>query len=124
MREERIEQFAIVEADTAEELTERLNAKLKELRYMRDVKTRFDGKIAYISYIESTNVPEDMDDEFRMNGCKCYCKDCPFLEVGTDARRKWFPCQYANGGETKSDSPACEVFYREAVKKMREAAGR
>lgn len=78
--------------------------------------------VAQYTYTECENVPEDLGDWFSTNGSGCTCKDCPFLEIGKDARRKYFPCAYAEYGETHMDAPACEVFYKEAVKRMREAS--
>lgn len=49
MRRESFQQFAIVAADSAQQLTEQLNAKLFELRNRRPQVT-FDGLIARISY--------------------------------------------------------------------------
>lgn len=67
---------------------------------------------------------ETTGDEFTENGMRCTCADCPFLQVDGDQRKKWHACEYAAFGQARLDSPACEVFYREAVKLMREKAGR
>jgi hypothetical protein len=75
-------------------------------------------------YEEREKIAVTKEDEFMQENVRCTCSDCPFLEVGTDARRKWFPCKYSSCGESRLDSSACEVFYREAVHMMREAAGR
>lgn len=83
-----------------------------------------DKRCATFKYTETSRIPETLGDEFMQKNVRCTCSDCPFLQIGTDARRRWFPCQFADLGETRSDSPACEVFYREAVKKMRQEAGR
>lgn len=79
---------------------------------------------ARFSYQEVDSIPETIEDEFMQNNVRCTCSDCPFLMVGTDARRKTFPCKYAPYGESRIDSPACAVFYREAVRLMREKAER
>lgn len=54
MRRESFQQFAIVAADSAQQLTEQLNAKLFELRNRRPQVT-FDGLIARISYSGEVN---------------------------------------------------------------------
>lgn len=70
-------------------------------------------------YTETENVSESLEDDFSDHHIKCTCADCPFLQIGNDRRRKWFPCQYSSYGEACIDSPACEVFYQEAVRRMR-----
>ena len=71
-------------------------------------------------YTVPEKVAEDLADDFDLHHESPKCADCPFLEIGDDRRRKWFPCPYANYGQAYIDSPACEVFYREAVRRMRE----
>ena len=65
-------------------------------------------------------IPESLEDDFNQHHESPKCADCPFLEISDDRRRKWFPCPYANYGQACIDSPACEVFYKEAVRRMRE----
>lgn len=77
-------------------------------------------RCAEFKYTETKKIREDLADDFMQHDVECKCKDCPFLEIGTDARRRWFPCQYATYGETRMDSPACDMFYKEAKKRMRE----
>lgn len=71
-------------------------------------------------YTVPEKVAEDLADDFDLHHESPKCADCPFLEISDDRRRKWFPCPYANYGQACIDSPACEVFYREAVRRMRE----
>ena len=71
-------------------------------------------------YTVPEKVAEDLADDFDLHHESPKCADCPFLEIGDDRRRKWFPCPYANYGQACISSPACEVFYREAVRRMRE----
>ena len=79
-----------------------------------------DKRCATFKYTETLKFNETMGDDFMQHNVGCTCSDCPFAEIGTDARRKWVPCQYSDLGETRIDSPACETFYREAVRMMRE----
>lgn len=65
-------------------------------------------------------IAEDLEDDFNLHHESPKCADCPFLEIGDDRRRKWFPCPYSTYGQACIDSPACEVFYQEAVRRMRE----
>lgn len=82
----------------------------------------FDQFTSRFYYSEDDEVSESLEDDFSLNGERCTCNDCPFLQMEDDARRKWFKCEYATYGETSRDSRACSVFYREAVKLMREKA--
>lgn len=75
-------------------------------------------------YKERDKIREDVTDDFMQHNARCTCSDCPFLQIGTDARRKWYPCEYSSCGETRVDADACDHFYAEAIALMRRAAGR
>ena len=80
MRRESFQQFAIVAADSAQQLTEQLNAKLFELRNRRPQVT-FDGLIARISYSEDVNILEELSDEYEEVGIKLTCQACPMFHL-------------------------------------------
>lgn len=118
MRSESYQQFAIVTGDTAQSLTEQLNAKLKELKYKHPTVT-FEGMIARISYIEDAKICEDLSDEYEAVGVKLCCKDCPLFEPllksdGTiDKRAKWGKCDYSpfGYGQTSKTTSACPRLF-------------
>lgn len=83
-----------------------------------------DALTARFYYKEVETASENLEDDFMQHHEGCTCSDCPFLQIGTDARRKWFPCEYSPCGETRIDASACEHFYKEAVAMMRRKAGR
>ena len=56
------QQYAIVAADTAHNLTEMLNAKLYDLRDKNPTVT-FEGLIARIQYAENESVTENLQEE-------------------------------------------------------------
>lgn len=88
-------------------------------------KFQMDSKMyATFEYEEREQLPETVGDDFMQHNARCTCYDCPNLEITGDARRKWFPCMYAEYGETRIDAPACEVFYKQAIALMRERAKR
>ena len=126
MKEKMLKRVKVVMAANAADFERKYNEAADELAdYDPEVKLKEgDGFCAYFMYTLNIRTPESLEDEFSIHSNECKCCDCPFLEVGTDARRKWFPCPYAETGETRIDSKACEVFYREAVKLMRKEAGR
>ena len=96
MRNESYQQFAIVAADSAQQLTDQLNQKLYELRDKRPQVT-FEGLIARISYSESVSIPEDLVDQYELAGVRLRCGACPFFEP----RRK----------RTSRESGACNRLF-------------
>lgn len=118
MRCESYQQFAIVAADSAQSLTDQLNAKLYELRGKSPVVT-FEGLIARISYTERAETPEDICDEYRTVGVWLTCEDCPEFRPmlkadGTeDKRAKWGGCPYSpfGYGQTKRTAKACPRLF-------------
>ena len=126
MKEKTKQQIKVVTATNGADFERKFNAAADELaEYEPEIKVMEGGGFcAYFMYNMNIRTPETAEDDFNMHKCVCTCSDCPFLEIGTDARRKWFPCQYSSTGETRLDSHACDVFYKTAIKKMREEAGR
>lgn len=114
MRRMSYQQFAIVQGDSAQQLTERLNQKLYELREESPTVT-FEGLIARISYY----VTEEVEKKNSLDTAqfKFKCKDCPFFEPvlkrdGTADRRMTIGrCPFAPEGHTLTYSNACERLY-------------
>lgn len=127
MREIEKRRSKTIAAKTPEEFDKLYNSTADELgQYEPEVdEFQMDGKLyARFIYVERTKIRENLEDDFMQENVRCHCSDCPFIEIGTDARRRWFPCPYSSTGETRVDSPACAIFYQEAVKRMREACNR
>lgn len=118
MRIESFQQFAIVKADSAELLTDRLNTKLYELRDKRPTVT-FEGMIARISYTEDTRVKEDLCDEYEEIGVRLKCGQCPLFrpqlnrDGSVDRRAKWGGCDFSplGYGQTNRESSACNRLF-------------
>lgn len=117
MKYESYQQFAIVTADSADILTEKLNAKLIELKDKHPNVT-FEGLIARISYEESITKPESIADEYEAAGVNFICEDCPMFSPITkadgseDRRIKWGDCPIASYGRTNRTSRACDRLYQ------------
>ena len=117
MRESCYQQYAIIQADSATLLTDRLNDKLRELKDKEPIVT-FDGFTARICYTERFDVPEDLSDAWSLKGVRLTCSQCPFFEPiekqdGTpDQRRKWGKCPCADGLRAYSDGPACDSLFK------------
>ena len=111
-------QYRIVQSDTAKELTDELNAILKELKdYGPEV--TFEGLTARVAYtLREDAIPESLADEYRVKGVNLYCEDCPYFERikkrdGTpDLRKKIGLCPFASGGTTFKDCSACETLFK------------
>lgn len=114
MRRMSYQQFAIVQGDSAQQLTERLNQKLYELREENPTVT-FEGLIARISYYVTEEV--EKKSSLETTQFKFKCKDCPMFEPvrkkdGTADRRTTFGfCRFAEEGQTFTTSRACERLY-------------
>ena len=111
------QQFAIVAADSAQSLTEQLNAELVRLRDKKPTVT-FEGMIARIQYTETETVPESLAEEYEMQGVQLTCEDCPYFcpaikADGTrDLRAKWGGCHLAEYGRASKDARACEMLFQ------------
>ena len=126
MKEKTVQKIKVVSATNGSDFERKFNAASEELAdYEPEVKLKDgDSFCAYFMYSLYIRQPETTEDQFSMQGYAAHCCDCPFLEIGTDARRKTFPCKFAKYGETRIDAPACARFYEEAIKMMREACER
>lgn len=122
MREKEVELVKTIHANSLEEFDKLYNSTVEELGVSITKVDDIDSLTSRFHYTVTKRQAEDFADVFMQQNVSCHCSDCPFLQVTGDARRRWFPCRYSTYGETKMDSPACEVFYREAIKRMREEA--
>lgn len=117
MKAQSIQQFAIVQSDSAPAFEGELNARIRELSD-RNPKVKFDGLTTYISYNETVRLPESLADMYELNGACFHCEDCPefqaiLKEDGTeDKRLKYGECQYAEMGRTRKDRVACDMLYK------------
>ncbi len=111
------QQFAIVAADSAQTLTDRLNEKLFELRDKNPTVT-FEGMIARIRYEERETAPVSLGEEYELQGVRLSCQDCPFFSPilkadGTvDGRIKYGDCPFTEFGRTPRDARACETLFQ------------
>lgn len=124
MKVKEIRQVKTIQAATLSGFDDLYNETAKELgTALIDVKD-FDALTARFYYTTIAKEQETTGDDFELHGASACCGDCPYLEAKADARRKTFPCAYSTYGETRVDCPACDVFYKDAIAKMREACKR
>ena len=116
MKQLSYQQFAIVQGDTAQSLTEQLNAKMKEL-HGKHPTVSFEGLIARISYTEDATEAECLADEYEQKGVQLTCQECPCFTPklkadGTiDRRSKEGDCPYSRYKHTFQDAPACNKLF-------------
>ena len=117
MRHESYTQYAIVQGDSAETLTNKLNEKMIELN-SKHPQVSFEGLVARISYTETVAIPESLSDQWEMDGCSFGCSDCPCFEPilnkdGSENRVvKYGNCKYSQYGRTYKTTQACDVLFK------------
>ena len=94
MKAQSIQQFAIVQSDSAPAFEGELNARIRELSD-RNPKVKFDGLTAYISY----RVTSEFQAALKADGTE-------------DTRLKYGECQFAEMRRTRRDAPACDLLYK------------
>lgn len=110
------QQYAIVAADSAQQLTDQLNAELIRLRDKKP-KVTFEGLIARIQYEEDELIPETLAEEYEAQGVHLTCEDCPYFcpmikADGTrDLRAKWGGCHLKEDGMAKRTSRVCDKLF-------------
>ena len=111
-----IQQFAIVQSNSASAFEEELNARIREVSDKNPV-VKFDGLTAYISYTETVRIAETVSDEYELQGVTFRCEGCPMFapilkEDGTEDKRvRYGECELAKYGRTMKDSVACEQLF-------------
>ncbi len=110
-------QYAIIKDDSAEILTDKLNAELYRLRD-KQPKTTFDGMVAHIAYYETETKPETLGDEYEIQGVRLTCEDCPLFtpitkaDGSVDKRIKYGDCPESDFGRAYKSARACEKLFR------------
>lgn len=120
MKEERYQQFVTVKAEAPELFTEDLNRATYELRSKNPVVhfSKTDPLCAYVSYTERFEAPENIEEEYELQGVRFTCEMCPMFSPimkrdGTpDARLKYGDCPESEFGRTYKDSQACAKLYQ------------
>lgn len=71
---------------------------------------------AIIEYMEEVKIPEDVRDEFALNGVEYVCGVCPFFSLPDDKRVKKYLCT-ASGKHRlcNADSRACVWLYSQIL---------
>lgn len=117
MVNESYQQFAIVKADTAQLFTDALNSKMYELRQKHPTAEIKSDSFAVISYTETSSRPEDVSEEYELEGLRITCKDCPLFEPiykadgSEDQRIKYGNCPLCEFGRTSRTAKPCNELF-------------
>lgn len=113
-----IQQFAIVQGNSAQSFVDTLNAEIKRLSAFKPEMTfsESDPYFCRISYTETIII----DDEFadKQTGIEFRCEECPMFSPmlksdGTEDRRiKYGNCPNAEFGRTYKRTKACDKLYQ------------
>lgn len=108
----------VVKSANADEYERLFNKMAAELAEHNPVIKDIDNKDLFVSYFtyeetEVKEVPETVEDEFKLQGIEYCCEACPHLEIGHNKARKKWPCMFSKYGQSRKDSKACELFYKE-----------
>lgn len=110
-----IKQYRIIDGRDGPELTEKLNAALRELD-SKNPHVTFEGMIARIEYTETDEVP-GLDSSGKRKGLELHCEDCPHFQPmrrqdgEIDRRAKQGYCPFSKFmGFTSRDTRVCDTF--------------
>lgn len=114
---EKYKQFRIIEGRSADDLTERLNAALRDLRD-KTPRVEFDGLLARVEYEETEeHIGIEGGDGRKKKSLALVCGDCPMFEPlrrmdgEIDRRAKRGACPLSPVmGMTNRDSLVCDRF--------------
>ena len=102
----------VVAANNPEEFESKLNTVLADIAGCKHelVFNLNAGFCAYITYTETAEIPETVEDEYDLAGIHFYCGDCPNYVRSFDGRVKYTDCK--NGRKCKAGDGACEWLYQ------------
>lgn len=104
-----------ITALTAEDFETRMNDALEEIASLHSsYSIHFNmsmGHVAYIEYHFTTDIPENLEDEYRLRGERYFCRNCPYFTPSFDGRTQHGKCDYGVSRRPAPDHGACETFY-------------
>ena len=66
--------------------------------------------LAYVTFTETIEIPESVQDAYEMRGEYHFCGECPYWEKPTDRRIKYDYCDL--GEKVGEKTAACDLFYK------------
>ena len=110
MRERKKKRVRVIDGADAQHFERALNDALDD---MPDPDITFDRNrpfLAYVTYVEIIEIPENIQEAYEMRGEYHKCGECPYFHESTDRRVKYVDCDL--GQRTHAKSNACRLFYK------------
>lgn len=112
MRIEKRKGVEAIQAPTAEEFNERINAVLKREKNANVTFITSGGMLgAYVEYETEIEIPESLAEKYELNGDTRKCHECPYFIRTKDKRYKWHFCVQKQKKVTECQG-ACETYYQ------------
>lgn len=104
-----------IHASTADEFDFLFNEACDEIDGEVEMKWDTTPMCVHLLYKEQVQIPDTLEDEFKLRDEHYYCKDCPFFHRGKNKRCKSVGCKYSPYGTAAEFNPACEYFYKQLI---------
>lgn len=108
-------QIKVVEASNGNKFQELYNEASEELADCDleiEIQHKDKGHCAYFMYTMHISEQMTVKEALEAVGIHHTCSECPKLEIGSDARKKRWPCSISDNGSSSIDSTMCEEAYR------------
>ena len=115
MLDENRHRIKVIQAKDPAIFERQYNTAADELdQYDPDITVKIESGVYYalFTYTLHKPVPESIKDEFTLAGIHHTCSECPYLEIGTDCRRKNWPCKYSEYGTANAEGDMCELMLK------------
>lgn len=108
-------QIKVVEASNGnvfQRLYNEASEELSDCDLEIEIQHKEKGHCAYFMY--TMHKPEQMTvkEALEAVGIHHTCSECPYLQIGSDARKKKWPCELSPYGSSSIDSSMCEEAYK------------
>lgn len=110
MRERKKKRVRVIDGTDARHFETLLNEALEE---MADPEITFDRNrpfLAYVTFMEIVEIPENIQEAYEMRGEYHHCGECPYYHAPTDGRVKYTECDL--GERVGEKSSACRLYYK------------
>ena len=110
MREKRKKHTRIIHGANAEHFETALNEVFEQVSDPEVIFHQAVPFLAYITYTEIIEEPENVQEAYEMRGEYHHCGECPYYHEPTDGRVKYTDCDL--GHRVSEKSSACRLFYK------------
>lgn len=118
MRIENYEQVVVITSHDSKDFQNQINNTMREhSRQSPVLEMDLTSLIASVRYHETVRIPENLADEYQLNGIVITCGECPFFSLPDDKRVKYMMCDKDGSlHRCSEDRQACEWLYLEVHK--------